>query len=181
MIGVTTPQNPMLRHVLTLIGPDRSGIISTLSEGVRDLGGNWRASRLARLAGQFAGVVEFDLPESRAADLEGLLGQLRVSGLAVNVHRGESAVPTGGSLWHIDLLGNDRPGIVREVSRAVATAGGNIEDWESRVNSSPMSGTPLFELQGTVRLPDNADPAQLRRALESLGADLSVDIRLTAD
>jgi glycine cleavage system regulatory protein len=171
----------MLRHVLTLIGPDRSGIISTLAEGVRELGGNWRASRLARLAGQFAGVVEFDLPEARAADLEGLLGQLRVSGLAVNVHRGESAVPTGGSLWHIDLLGNDRPGIVREVSRAVATAGGNIEDWESRVNSSPMSGTPLFELQGAVRLPDNADPAQLRRALEALGADLSVDIRLTAD
>lgn len=171
----------MLRHVLTLIGPDRPGIISSLSEGVRDLGGNWRASRLARLAGQFAGVVEFDLPESRAADLESLLGHLRTGGLAVNVHRGETVVASEGSLWHIDLLGNDRPGIVREVSRAVASAGGNIEDWESRVNSSPMSGTPLFELQGSVRLPDHADPAHLRRALEALGADLSVDIRLTAE
>lgn len=171
----------MLRHVLTLIGPDRPGIISSLSEGVRDLGGNWRASRLARLAGQFAGVVEFDLPESRASELDNVLSHLRDGGLAVSVHQGEGTAVNAGTLWHIDLLGNDRPGIVREVSRAVASAGGNIEEWESRVNSSPMSGTPLFELQGSVRLPENAAPAQLQSALEALGADLSVDIRLTAE
>ena len=171
----------MIRHVLTLIGPDRTGIISTLAEGVRAMDGNWLACRMARLAGQFAGVVEFDLPEAAEAKLGVVVARLRDDGLAVTVQRGQSAASTTGSRWRIDLLGNDRQGIVREVSRAVASAGGNIEELESRVSSSPMSGTPMFDLQGTVRLPEHADPAVLQNALEAISADLSVDIRLTAD
>lgn len=171
----------MIRHVLTLIGPDRTGIISTLADGVRAMDGNWLASRMARLAGQFAGVVEFDLPKASETKLGMLLARLRDDGLAVTVQRGQSAATTAGSRWRIDLLGNDRQGIVREISRAVASIGGNIEELESRVNSSPMTGTPLFELQGTVRLPEAVDPAVLQRALEAIGTDFSVDIRLTAD
>ena len=175
----------MQRHVLTLIGNDRPGIINALATGVRDLGGNWLASRMARLAGQFAGIVELDLPVGHQAGLETLLLTLRTGGLAVTVHQGDAASAAPGKIWHIDLLGNDRPGIVHEVSRAVAAAGGNVEEWESRVISSPMSGTPLFELQGTVRMPEPTSEFEnsednLRAALEALGADLSVDIRLTA-
>jgi glycine cleavage system regulatory protein len=168
----------MERKILTLLGPDRPGLVRLLADAVRQGGGNWRTSRLARLAGQFAGVVEFDLPGSGHAALDAAVANLRGDGYAVNLLGGAVAESAAGGRWQIDLQGNDRPGIVQEVSRAVAEAGGNVEEWESRVVSAPMSGGALFELLGTVRLPPGADPETLRLALEALGGDLAVSISL---
>ena len=168
----------MNRYILTLLGPDRTGLVRQVADEVRQRGGNWRTSRMIRLAGHFAGIVEFDLPADQAASLEASLAGLRQGGFNVTLLGGDGSEPRGGTLWQIDLQGNDRPGIVHEVSRAVAEAGGNVEEWESRVTSAPMTGQPLFELAGTVRLPEGTDPDGLRQALEALGADLAVDIRL---
>ena len=169
----------MNRYILTLLGPDRTGLVRLVADEVRQRGGNWRTSRMIRLAGHFAGIVEFDLPAAEAPRLQDALGVLREGGFSVTLLGGDGHEAQGGTLWQIDLQGNDRPGIVHEVSRAVAEAGGNVEEWESRVTSAPMTGQPLFELAGTVRLPGDADPETLRAALEALGADLAVGIQLS--
>ena len=43
--------------VLTLIGPDRPGLVEAVAEVVAAHGGNWLESRMARLAGKFAGIL----------------------------------------------------------------------------------------------------------------------------
>ncbi len=43
--------------VLTLIGPDRPGLVEAVAEPIAAHGGNWLESRMAHLAGQFAGIV----------------------------------------------------------------------------------------------------------------------------
>ena len=55
--------------VVTAIGADRPGIVSMLSERAQGFGANWAGSRMANLAGQFAGIVHFEVPaaECRAA------------------------------------------------------------------------------------------------------------------
>lgn len=169
----------MPRCILTLLGPDQPGIVSLLADRVRQRGGNWLNSRMIRLAGQFSGILEVDLPGGGGEGMAEALEDLRQAGYAVSLKEADAAsAPLDGPPWRIRLQGNDRPGIVHEVSRAVAAVGGNVEEWESRVTSAPMSGGALFELDGLVRLPGGCDADALRQALESISADLAVDITL---
>jgi len=76
----------------------------------------------------------------------------------------------------VDVLGNDRQGIVRELTAAIATAGGNVEELTTGLESAPMSGHPMFRAHGIISIPENVDPSLLTTAIESLGGDLTVDI-----
>ena len=51
--------------IVTFITPDRPGIVEQLSKTVSDLGGNWLQSRMAHLAGTFAGVARVSAPDGR--------------------------------------------------------------------------------------------------------------------
>ncbi|MEI7929366.1 MAG: hypothetical protein WCH40_12510 [Verrucomicrobiales bacterium] len=77
----------------------------------------------------------------------------------------------------IDVVGNDRPGIVRQLAAAIAGAGGNVEELVTDLESAAMSGQPLFRAHGKISLPEGADEAALVAAIEKLGTDLSVDMR----
>ena len=55
--------------VLTLIGDDKPGLVKAASETVAAHGGTWLESRLARLAGKFAGIVLIAAPDERANEL----------------------------------------------------------------------------------------------------------------
>ena len=52
--------------VVTVMGPDRPGIVSLLSAKAQGFGANWAGSRMASLAGQFAGMVHFEVPPEHA-------------------------------------------------------------------------------------------------------------------
>ena len=78
----------------------------------------------------------------------------------------------------MDVVGNDRPGIVRELSAAIASAGGNVEELTTGLESAPMSGQPMFRAHGVISIPENAETSALTAAIESLGDDLTVDITL---
>ena len=134
----------MASLILTVVGPDRPGLVRVLSEAVAAHGGSWLESRMARLAGQFAGIVLVDAPESLLGDLRALEGQ----GLRIVVQSGEpaaaaSAAPAEPRLA-LEVVGNDRPGIVRDVTRVLAESGINIEELTTGVASASFSGDTLF-------------------------------------
>src|SRR6478752_4389218 len=114
--------------VMTVLGNDRPGLVSSLADTVSAHGGNWLESRMARLAGQFAGIARIECP---AGTVDALIKELQTpggSGLTVLAVREEAVEPDARRTIAVDVVGNDRPGIVRELSAAVATAGGNIEE-----------------------------------------------------
>jgi len=74
------------------------------------------------------------------------------------------------------VVGNDRPGIIRSLSAAIAGVGGNVEDLSTALESAPMSGHSIFHATGVVSLAANGDPAALIAAIENLGTDLSVSV-----
>jgi glycine cleavage system regulatory protein len=76
----------------------------------------------------------------------------------------------------VEVVGNDRPGIVRELTAAIATAGGNIEELTTNLESAPMSGHPMFRAKGSVSIPESVAIEKITSAIESLGGDLSVDV-----
>lgn len=163
--------------VLTFLGRDRPGLVGALAALVTEHGGNWEESRMASLAGEFAGILRVTVADESAAGLERALGEL-TEHLQVVVKSGSDAAVATGELIRLELTGHDRPGIVREISRALASRGVNVEELDSEVTSAPMSGEPLFRAQALLRVPEDLSSRDLRAGLESIAEDLMVDIDL---
>ncbi|MGH7978473.1 MAG: glycine cleavage system protein R [Limisphaerales bacterium] len=163
--------------VMTLIGPDRTGLVEAVASIVASHGGNWLESRMCRLGGEFAGILRVELPADQRGDF--LDAVQRISGLHVIVGGGEPAVSRKDARKAtLEIMGQDRPGIVREISAALARAGVNVEEFSSDVTSGAMSGEPLFIAQGNVQLPKGCDAGALEKELEKIAADLMVDVSL---
>lgn len=164
---------------MTVIGRDRTGLVETLARLVASHDGNWLESRMCRLGGEFAGIVRVSVPAEQQAALTAALEGWQAQGLAVVVRPdAPTAVSVPLDLLHLDLVGHDRPGIVREITAALAAQGVNVEELATEVVSAPMSGEALFQAHATLALPPECDPAALRRQLEELAANLMVDLSL---
>lgn len=164
--------------VMTVLGTDRQGLVRSLSETVADHGGNWLESRMARLAGQFAGILRVECPDSEAEGLTAALKKLEGSGLSIQFARDESSDGLQPRRTHtIDVVGNDRPGIVRQLAAAISGVGGNVEELVTGLESAAMAGHPIFRATGTVALPADATVEALVKAIEDLSADLSVEVK----
>lgn len=168
--------------VLTVIGPDRPGLVSALSDVIAAGGGNWLDSRMASLAGQFAGILLLDVPTDRVDALRHGLQQLETMGLRLQVvqNRGaaDAAAPAGGRVLKLELIGQDRPGIVRDISRVLAEQHVSISDFHTARASGSFSGEAMFKASALLRLPAGLDALALQRALEGLANELMVDLEL---
>lgn len=168
--------------VMTVIGADRPGLVQMVAARVADHGGNWLESRMCRLGGQFAGILRVEVAQERRDELVNALRTLEVDGLRVIMHA-EGAVsiaPGRGTLAHVEIVGHDRPGILRSVSGVFAEHGVNVEELASERVSAPMGGGTLFQARATVLVPPDVKLAQVRTELEKIASDLMVDVRLEA-
>lgn len=173
----------MATLVLTVIGDDKSGLVSALSGVIADHGGSWERSHMARLAGKFAGIVLVTIPDQRAEALLGDLGPLRDQGLLdIAVERGAADSPAGGQVARLslELVGADRPGIVHEISSALAARQVSIEELRTATREAPMVGGMLFEASATLLAPSTVPIAELQAVLEELANELMVDLSLSA-
>jgi glycine cleavage system regulatory protein len=165
--------------VLTVIGPDRPGLVEALARTVADHGASWLESRMAHLAGHFAGLLRVAVPAARSEELSLALHALEEHGLRVIVEPArEVAADTVAARLRLELVGLDRPGIVRDISRAIAQRGVNVEELESHTSSAPMSGETLFHATAWLRPPHEGSADELRSALEKLADELMVEISL---
>jgi glycine cleavage system regulatory protein len=172
--------NPVQKPlVMTIIGRDRPGLVDLLAGVVAEHGGNWLESQMAHLGGQFAGLLRVHVPEANEPALTRALSGLAGQGITVVVHadRETSNAPTAGTTV-LELIGQDRPGIVRQISRALAQHGVNVEELRTECASAPMSGETLFKAQARLHIPASCNSAALRRELERIAADLMVDLSL---
>jgi glycine cleavage system regulatory protein len=161
--------------VLTISGPDRTGLVEALARKLAGVGANWEESRMARLAGQFAGILLVTIDTARTDELVGSLRD--VGGLQVMVHKTAAAAPHAGSRHlRLQLTGQDRSGIIRDVSHHLLELGVNIEQLESEVTSAPMSGEHMFQATLELRVPASTTIAAIRTRLEALASELMVDL-----
>jgi len=168
----------MISLILTIVGPDRPGLVNLVSDRVTAFGGNWLESRMANLAGQFAGIVHLHVPESNAEPLIGAFRDLEAHGLRIVVTRGTEGRDLPGRRMKLEIIGQDRPGIVRDISHALAGRGVSIEELVTDGVSGSMSGESLVRGSALLRVPIHVSTAQLRAALEALANDLMVDLTL---
>ena len=106
--------------VLTVLAPDRTGLVELLAQRIAAAGGNWEESRMARLAGQFAGILLVTCDAARSDELVAAMRTLQSAGLQVTVRATpmDAAPPAPGTQIQLALTGADRPGIIRDVRSA---------------------------------------------------------------
>ena len=164
--------------VLTIAGPDRPGLVNLISDRATTHGANWLESRMANLAGQFAGIVLLQVPDAKVEALVEAIEELETQGLRVTALRGAGAGAGNMRRLHLELVGQDRPGIVRDISGALAREGVSIDELVTDCVSGSMSGESLFRARAKLKVPAGVETHVLRRVLENLANDLMVDVTL---
>ena len=165
--------------VMTIIGPDRTGLVNSLAQTVADNGGNWLESRMCHLGGQFAGLVQVEIDEAQAEALRAKLTDLTASGLQVMVQSDSTPTSPAQTEWvMVDLVGQDRPGLLRAITSVFAKHQVNIEELDSERTAAPQGGGVLFKANATLSIPASADLDAIGDDLEKIATDLLVDIRM---
>lgn len=164
--------------VLTVLGPDRAGLVSSISEAVRTHNGNWQESRMVNLAGQFAGLAHVTIAVDQAQALIEALHGLQTDGLHILVQQSPQALAEreGRTSLVLELLGHDRAGIVHDITAQLATLDVNIEELDSEQRAAPMSNEPLFYARLQLSLPADVTEDDVQNAFEAMPDPLMVDL-----
>jgi len=165
--------------ILTVVGDDRPGLVSALSAPIKDHGGSWERSQMSKLAGKFAGIVVVAVPDDRYDDLVADLAAVKDQGLQIVIERTDHPVERESVRAQLDLLGADHPGIIADISSALADLGVSIVELSTDVRDAPMAGGTLFEASAVLDAPPGTSTEALRSMLEDLADELMVEIRLS--
>lgn len=168
-----------LNYVITFIGDDQTGIVGALAAVIERHGGNWQESQLNKLGGKFAGIILVNLPESNVDQLHAELKSLRGGQWSVRITPTEAVgAPTEHANLSLSILGPDRPGIVKEVSRALAEASINVVDFESHVENAAFTGESIFRAEISASAPADQDIRLIEVKLDAIAEAMTLDIDL---
>ncbi len=169
----------MKEVMLTLIGPDKTGIVARLAAIAGQAGGNWLDSRMIRMGGYFSGIVRISLPEENLSGFGGKVGAfMEEEGYHFSIQAAELTRPpvTDALTAELRVSGQDHPGIVHAIFKACQENAVNIEELSTGLNAAPWSGTPVFEAHARLLIPGTIDIDTLQANLESIAADLMVEV-----
>ena len=167
--------------VITVFAPDKAGQVERIAQCIAEHGGNWLESRMSRMAGQFAGILRVGVPAEAHDELIAALHGLAPDGIRVLI--AESGIEQSCT-WKpiaMDLVGNDRPGIVRDITRVLTEQGVSLERLVTDVRPAPMSNEPLFHAEAILAVPLTLSLDVLQKRLETLADELLVDLKFSTE
>ena len=163
--------------VLTVIADDQPGVIQRISHVVTEFGGSWTQSSMSSLAGHFAGILLVSVPGDKTDACIEKLHSLESKGLSVIANvSSEAATREDTHLYALDLVGNDRPGIVHDITTMLKQHHVNLLTLETVGGAASRGGGELFKAHAALVIPVTADVDVLEIEIEELANDLMVDI-----
>lgn len=166
----------MKNIVVTFVGKDKPGLVDQLAAHIVKHNGNWLGSSMSHLAGQFAGIIQVELPELELAKFSLAMGQIEDLTLTIQQGQNTASDIEPEELLNIAIVCNDRSGIVQEITKALHSVDANIEQLGSQLESAANTGQTLFRAHITALLPEHSSVDQLREAIERIGDDVMVDV-----
>jgi glycine cleavage system regulatory protein len=165
--------------VLSVVGSDRPGLTKALAAAVLSAGGNWLESHLSRLGGLYVGSVLVELDEGGVEALRAAVSAVDADGLEVRIAPAADEPAPAGEALYFALVGQDRPGIVDQVTAVLTGLDLNIETFQTRITAEAYSGAPLFHMEARLRLPPALTADKVQAALEAISGEVMVDISLS--
>lgn len=169
----------MVTLVLSVVGSDRPGLTQALAAAILSADGNWLQSHLSQLGGLYVGSVLVELPPDRVEALRSAAREVDSQGLEVRIAPAAAPSEPAGETLHFSLVGQDRPGIVHQVTSALSALGANIEAFATNITLEPQTGAPLFHMEAELRLPPELGAGRVQQALEAISAEIMVDVSLS--
>ena len=166
--------------IITIIGNDEPGLVNSLSDALEKHKANWSKSRMAHLAGKFAGILEVSIAEDSVEALSAELDTLQNNDLKILIetaHSTQKPIPT--KTLNVEILCQDRIGIINDVTEVLAKLNVNIEELDSTVKEASMAGGMLFSADLKLGLPDNISEEEVEDCLEELSDQLMIDLKLS--
>jgi len=171
-----SPTTPL---IVTIIGPDRPGIVRLLSDRAHRHGASWTTGQMSRLAGEFAGMVHFEVPPENVNALADALRGLESSGLHVAIAKSENGQPPAGLRGvSLELSGDDRIGIVSKLSHILAQRGASIEHIQTDLGAADAAGRRTFRVSAHLLVPNALSNDELQKSLGALAQEMLVDIAI---
>lgn len=160
--------------VLSILGEDRPGLIDDLAKAVNHANGNWLRSSFCKLSGRFAGFVEVSIASENEPSL--VSNCQSIHNLNINIQASIKAQDDQLQNILVSVTGNDRTGIVADVSQALVQLGININKLETTCESAPNWGNQMFKADFTLEVKQKAYVDDIRQIIENIADDLMVDI-----
>lgn len=141
--------------VISALGADQPGIVSTLTKTVLDCGGNVVDSRMTVLGGEFAVMLMVSGEWNEIAKLETTLQALgRTQNLTVTTKRTEpKAEHAQAAPYSVEVVAIDHPGIVHQLADFMAGFSINIQDLRTDRYPAPHTGTAMFSVHMVIHVP----------------------------
>lgn len=165
--------------VITVLATDRPGIVNTLSETLVAHKASWVDSRMANLADKFAGLLQISVPEAQKKGLMDALQALHDADNQLHILMEESSANGESSdqeVLALELLGQDRPGIIDDITGTLANLKVNINELETEQREASMSSEMLFYAKLSLGLPSGVSTDDVQDALEAMSDQLMVDL-----
>ena len=164
--------------VLSVAGVDRPGLTQALAAAVLSAGGNWLESHLSHLGGLYVGSVLVELAQDKVEALRAAVAAVDAAGLEVRIVPAQEGSGKAGETLAFSVVGQDRPGIVNQVTATISALGANIETFRTWLSAEAHSGAPLFHMDAKLRLPASLAASKVQAALEAISGEIMVDIAL---
>ncbi len=167
--------------VLTVIGPDRPGIVNELSGILQQHNANWLASRMANLAGEFAGILHASVDDKNYSELLRDLNQLTDSNLQLLIKpvTVDEAYKVEYRKAELEVVGTDREGIVKDITHALTRFDINVEELTTECSDAPMSSEPLFKAVAQLTIARTVDLDLVQDEIEKIANDLITEFRVS--
>ncbi|BHH86039.1 glycine cleavage system transcriptional repressor [Desulforhopalus sp. 52FAK] len=162
-------------YISTVSGPSTPGIVKALAETTRFHGGEWLASKVMKLDGQFSALMKVSIEAESVEPLQKALIEEFSDLQFVN----SSAVsPTNEEMQSIDLEVDcrDREGLTRDISNIIFNLDLVVQNLE--FNRFPVSslGESVFSAKLTVGVPDGTSARAVAEEIEAISDDMRVNV-----
>ena len=169
----------MHHFALTIIGRDRPGIVSQVTEILFRLGCNIADSSCSILGGQFSMILIISHPEYENRESFGdAFTPLEKGNLSVFLRTlmpgGEKRAELAGELCMISVYGADKPGIVYRVSKELCNRQINITDLNTKLVGD--ESRPVYVMMIEAMLPEGIEVEEVEVWMEALKKEMGVDI-----
>jgi len=162
--------------IVTLIGDDESGLIKNLSSVVSEHKGNWLASNMSELAGQFAGILQISVEDEYYRDLCEALSL--IPGLTINFAEGKNQ-----TVWHqppsLIVQDKDRPGIINEISQVLTAHNVELKAITTHCKDLWQSKNNHFYAKLKLTLPDDLDQERFQQEILEISDTITAELSLT--
>lgn len=158
--------------IVSIVGPDKSGLIKQLTHKTADLGGTWVANKVTHLDGQVAGLLKLKIDEQKLDDFKSMMAD--IEGISVGYHEVSEAEPIKKTLVKLTIESEDRSGLTSEITHLLYDLDVVIDHFESQRYPIIGLNNGVFEAHLTLELPEALDVESLKTEVEKLSDQLRV-------